>query len=129
MRRRSLDDSQLEGSGSANATLRATSGSALRGLEQLQVALVALRLQALDRNEAQRGRVDAVAQARRCGTVVEQVAQVRIGVRPPELGPHHEDGAVGFLSDVRRVERTREARPPGAGLELVERAEIGRAHV
>src|SRR5438876_5831292 len=98
--------------------------AALLGLlEQRQEALVALGLQTLDRNEAQRGGVDAVAQARRRGAVVEQVAQVGIAVGGPDLGPLHEEGAVALLGDVRRLERPREAGPPGAGLELVERAE------
>src|SRR5213076_1061260 len=98
-------------------------GSALCGLKQRQVALVPLRLQALDRNEAQRSRVDAVAQPRRRRTVVEQMSQVRISVGRSYLGPHHEERPIGLLADVRVLERLREARPPRARLELVERAE------
>src|SRR2546426_10809103 len=47
----------------------------------------------------------------------------RIGMGRPHLGPRHEERPVGLLADVRVLERLREARPPGAGLEFVERAE------
>src|SRR5207248_426081 len=110
---------------------RPEEGALLGLLEQRQEARVALGLQALHGNEAQRGGVDAVAHARRRGAIVEEMAQVGIAVRGPHLGSLHEERAVGLLGDVRRLERSREAGPPGAGLELVERAEqrLPRYHV
>src|SRR5882762_6588464 len=44
-------------------------------------------------------------------------------MRGPHLGPLHEQRAVGLLLDVARLERPREARPAGTGIEFVERAE------
>src|SRR5438093_2166817 len=41
----------------------------------------------------------------------------------PNFGALHEQRAVGLLLDVARIERAREARPAGAGFELVGRAE------
>src|SRR3989454_472900 len=87
------------------------------------VLRVPLHRQPLHRDEAQRRGVDAVAQARRRRAVVEQVAQVGIRVRRADLGAHHEERPVRLLLDVLGLERLGEARPAGAGLELVERAE------
>src|SRR2546426_685733 len=64
--------------------------------EQRQVALVALRLQALHRNEAQRGGVDAVAQPGGRRAVVEQVPQMGIGVCRPDFGPRREERPIGL---------------------------------
>ena len=88
--------------------------------EEHQVLPVALDLEPLDRDEADGGGVDAVAQARRLRAVVEDVAEVRVGVRRADLRAV-EEVAVARLLDV--VERLPEARPPGAGVVLLERAE------
>jgi len=68
-------------------------------------------------------RVDAVAQAGGPRAVVEDVAQVAAAGRAHDLGPAHEERAVGLgvhrLGGRRLVERG----PPGAGLELRVRVE------
>src|SRR5438093_1643575 len=91
--------------------------------EQRQVLPVALFLEALHRDEAQRGRVHAVALAGRRRPVVEDVPQVRVGVRGADLGARREEPAVLPLANVPGLERSREARPARPGLVLVERAE------
>src|SRR5690348_12280432 len=75
------------------------------------------------RNEAHRRRIHAVAQAGRKRAVVEQVAEVRIGVLRANFGARHSKGPIRLRCDVLRNQRTREAGPPSAGLELVGRAE------
>src|SRR5258706_15927896 len=64
-------------------------------LEQRQILPVPRGAKALDGNEPQGGRVDAVALARGGGAVVEQVAEVRVGVGGADFGPCHQEGAVG----------------------------------
>src|SRR2546428_9653138 len=91
--------------------------------EERQVLPVALFLEALYRNEPQRGRVHAVALAGRRRPVVEDVPEVRVGVRGADLGARREEPAVLPLADVPGLERSREARPARPGLVLVERAE------
>ena len=61
--------------------------------------------------------------AGRRGAVVEDVAEVQVGVLGADLGAGHEELAVRFRDDVRWLQRTREARPAGAGFELIARAE------
>src|SRR2546422_8769277 len=51
------------------------------------------------------------------------MAEMGIAMGRADFGTHGEQRSVRLLVDVRRLERLREARPPGAGLELVERAE------
>src|SRR5205814_10422885 len=51
------------------------------------------------------------------------MAQVRISVRGSHFGALHEQRAVGLLRDVIGVEWTSKARPTGARVELIERAE------
>src|SRR3989449_7925497 len=94
-----------------------------RRLEQREIPAVPLRLQAVDRNESQGRRVHAVAQSRWWGTVVEHVAQMRVGVGRADFRAHREERPIDALADIARLERFGEARPPRAGLELVERAE------
>src|SRR2546428_28645 len=94
-----------------------------RRLERREIPPVPLRLEAVHRNEAQRRRVHAVAQAGGRGPVVEHVSEMRIGVGRADFGTHREERAIDPLVDVARFEGFREARPPGAGVELVERAE------
>src|SRR5215471_1266686 len=94
-----------------------------RCVEQLPVFAVSLGLELVDRDEAQRRRVDAVALARRRGAVVEDVAQVRVGALRADLGATHEERAIVLRHDVRPVERPREAGPAGPRVELVARAE------
>src|SRR5260370_27015193 len=84
--------------------------------EERQVLPVALFLEALHGDEAQRGRVHAVALAGRRRPVVEDVPQVRVGVRGADLGARREQPAVLPLVDVPGLERSREARPAGAGV-------------
>src|SRR5207249_10351522 len=91
--------------------------------EERQVLPVALFLEALYRNEPQRGRVHAVALAGRRRPVVEDVPQVRVGVRGADLGARREEPAVLPLANVPELERSREVRPARPGLVLVGRAE------
>src|SRR5436309_3119107 len=91
--------------------------------EERQVLPVALFLEALYRNEPQRGRVHAVALAGRRRPVVEDVPEVRVGVRGADLGARREEPAVIPLAHVPELARYREARPARPGLLLVERAE------
>src|SRR5580704_3129331 len=88
-----------------------------------QVLAVAFGLQAIDRDEPKGRRIHAVAEAGGCWSVVEHVSQVRVRVRRANLGAIHHQRAVAFGLDVRWLEGLGEARPPGAGLELVERRE------
>src|ERR1041384_6506589 len=68
--------------------------------------------------EAQRGRVDAVAQAGRRRAVREYVAEGGVAEGADERGSHHAVAAVDFFDDVVRVQRAEIARPAAAGIEL-----------
>ena len=57
--------------------------------EERAVRAVALGLELVRRDEAQRRRVDAVAQVRRRRAVVEHVAEVRVAALRAHLGPRH----------------------------------------
>src|SRR5690349_16178560 len=94
-----------------------------RAGEQPHVLAVSLGLELVGRDEAQRRRVHAVAEARGRGAVIEHVPEVGIGVRRADLRPGAEERAVGLRLDVGGHEWAREARPSGAGVELVERGE------
>src|SRR4029453_8391573 len=96
---------------------------ARRRLEELAILGVPLRLELVDRDEAQRRRVDAVAQARRRGAVGEHVPEVRVRTLRPYLGARREELRVLTLRDMGLLDRLREAGPAGAGVELVTRAE------
>src|SRR5207245_3142023 len=63
-------------------------------LEERQVLRVALLLQPLHGNEAQRSRAQAVAQAGRRGPVGEDVSQMRVCVRGSDFGSLPEEPAV-----------------------------------
>ena len=63
--------------------------AALGPLEERRVLAVALGRELVDRDEAQRRRVDAVARVRRRRAVVEHVAEVRLAGARAHLGPHH----------------------------------------
>src|SRR5450759_3159767 len=93
------------------------------GLEERCVLTIALGLELRGRNEAHRRGVHAVAQAGGARSVIEEVTQVRIGVRRSNLSALIAKHAVGLRADVRWVERPREAWPAGAGVVFVERAE------
>src|SRR2546422_4071792 len=85
--------------------------------------LSSLPLPRLLRVEFDRGGVDAVAQARRLGAVVEDVAQVPAAVRARHLGPLHEERPVGRLLDRRALRGCVEARPSAVRVELGVRLE------
>src|SRR5512147_1227885 len=103
---------------------------ALAGEERLVLA-VALLLQLVGRDEAQRGRVEAVAEAGRLRPVGEHVAEVGAGVLRADLGAEDPEGDVASLLHVRLIERLREAGPARPRVELVERGEerLPRDHV
>src|SRR5260221_4833789 len=93
--------------------------------EQRAVLAVPLRLELARRNETKRGRVDAVAQALRRRSVVEDVAEVRAGRTRSNFVTRHEKLVVGASRHPRRVDGLREARPAGPGFEFVGGAEEG----
>ena len=73
--------------------------------------------------EIERGRVDAVALARRAGPVVEDVAEMTSAGRARDLGASHPMARVGLGDDAVEVGGLDEARPAGPGVELVLGAE------
>ena len=92
--------------------------------EKLAVGAVALALEVVERDEAQRRGVDAVAQAARLGRAVgEHVAEVAVPVGRTDLGPDHAVAGVRVLHHVARLDRHREARPAGTAVVLVDRGE------
>src|SRR6476659_9557709 len=99
------------------------SRSLLVPLEEMLVLAVALGLELVGRDETERRGVHAVALAGRRRTVIEDMPEVRIGVLRTNLGAHHEQLAIRLRHHVRRLELLREARPAGAAVVLVERAE------
>src|SRR5271154_2993048 len=74
-------------------------------------------------SEIERRRVHAEAQARRPGTVVEDVAEMRAAAAAHHFRPHHPVAAIGFLDDLALVEGGVEARPSTAGIVLGIRGE------
>ena len=71
-------------------------------------------------DEAQRGRVDAVAQAAAVARAVgEHMAEMAVAVRRAHLGADHAVGGVAQLVDVGGLDRLGEARPAAAGIVLV----------
>src|SRR6185436_2784070 len=91
--------------------------------EEPGVLAVTFGLEAVCGDEAQRRRVDAVAQAGRSRAVVEDVPEVRIAGAGPDLDTAHVVRGVALGRHVRLVDRLLEARPAGFRVELVERAE------
>src|SRR6267143_2539814 len=80
----------------------------------------------------QRRRVDAVALAGRCGPVLEHVAEMSAAPAAVHLHALHAVARIALRGDRAGVGGAREARPPGAALELVVGAEqlgaAARAH-
>src|SRR5215217_563011 len=79
------------------------------------------------RVEAERGRVDAVAQACRRGAVVKDMPQVRLAHGAANLRAPHKEAAVLFGLDVMLVDGRVEARPARARVVLRLRAKERRA--
>src|SRR5207249_299805 len=73
--------------------------------------------------ELQRGRVDAVPEARRIRSVVKDVTEVSAAGRAGRLGAGHEQGAVCLGGDRGGIARCEEARPARTRLELRLRSE------
>src|SRR3954468_4658368 len=92
-------------------------------LEQWQVFPVTLFLEVLNRDEVQGGGVDAVAEACWRRAIVEHMPEVRAGDFRVNLGARHAQCHVFVCFDACGLERTGEARPTGAGVILVFRAE------
>jgi len=93
------------------------------GLEELRVLPVTLDLQLGRWNEAHRRRVHAVAQSGRARAVIEDVTEMRIGVRRPNLGAAEAKETICLRANVRGLERPCKAWPPSAGIIFVEGAE------
>src|SRR4029077_2486105 len=68
--------------------------------------------------ELQRGRIDAVAEARRIRSIVEDVTEVPSTARARRLRTRHEERAVGLRGARCRIGRCEEARPASPRLEL-----------
>src|SRR5450755_4169823 len=79
------------------------------------------------RLEIERRGVHAVAQPRRLGAVVEDVAEVRAAAAAEDLGARGEEAAVLFRLDARLRQRRPEARPTRPRIELGLRAKQGMA--
>src|SRR5436853_1037872 len=62
--------------------------------------------------------VDAIPEPGRLGAVVEHVSQVRTAVRALDLGPPHEQAAIGLLLHAPFLNGRPETWPPGSGVEL-----------
>lgn len=88
-------------------------------LEEHTVLAIAFLLQVLFGNKAQSCRVDTVPQSVRSRAVIEYMAQVGIRCLAAYLSADHQVAEVGFLLDHIVPDRTREARPAAAGIELV----------
>ena len=96
-------------------------------LEELHVLPIPLFHQVLPGNEPERRRIHAVTQARWFGAVIEYMADVRVGVFAPDLGPDREPAPVLFLHDIAGLEGLGETRPSRAGIVFVEGTEQGLA--
>src|SRR5438874_720532 len=70
------------------------------------------------RCEVERRRVDAVAHARRVGTVREEMSEMRAAAGAFDLDPAHAEGPVLFRRDAPFFRDVVEARPSRARLEL-----------
>src|SRR5947209_15663550 len=70
------------------------------------------------RLELQRRRVDAVAQAARAGTVLEDVAEMAVAFRAEHLGADHAVADVALLVDMGLRRRRGKARPAASGIEF-----------
>src|SRR5262249_43684344 len=77
--------------------------------------------------ELERGRVHAIAQARRPRPVFEDVTEMRIARRAQYFGALHEEAPVLLGAEVLLGHRRVEARPAAAGVELRRRVEQRRA--
>ena len=91
--------------------------------EQGCVLTVTFRFETGRGDETHRRGVHAVAQAGRRGAVLENVAEVGVGVFRANFGADHEELAIALRDHVLRLERAREARPAGSGVVFVERRE------
>src|SRR5208337_1487479 len=92
-------------------------------LEQLDILSVAFLSQVLLGDEAQGGRVHAVAQPCRRRPVIKDMPEMRIGMLAPDLCPCREKAPVLLLHDITRLQRLGEARPARARIILVLGAE------
>src|SRR5437016_1522564 len=73
--------------------------------------------------EIKRCGVDAVAQAGGLGAILEDVPEMPATAPAGYLGPDHAVAGVDVKLHVLQVDRLREARPPGPGVELDARIE------
>jgi hypothetical protein len=91
-----------------------------RLLEDLLVLTVALRFEFLVGHEAQRRRVDAVAQAALGGrAIVEDMAEMAVTVARTNFSADHAVARVRVLDHIFGLERNREARPAATAVELL----------
>src|SRR5262249_56043735 len=74
-------------------------------------------------DKLQSNRVHAVAQMRRLGTVVKDMAKVRVASRARHLYACHSQAIIGCGLDLALCDRGPEARPAGPGVEFRVRAE------
>lgn len=84
-------------------------------------------IEVVDRDEAEGGGVDAVAEVSGCWAVREDVAEVGVGLLGTDFGADHAVAGVGQFDDGLRINGAEEAGPAGAGIEFVGGAEEGLA--
>ena len=77
----------------------------------------------LFRREIQRSRVNAVPQTGRLGTVLKDVAQVRVALTAKHLGAPHSVALIRFRLDIFRDSRLPKTRPPGSRVKFRFRTE------
>src|SRR5208283_353035 len=90
--------------------------------KEFAILAVALAFEFVQGNEAQRCRVDAVAQAAGVlRAIVKHVTQMAVAMARPHFGAGHAVTHVGLFFHVRGFYRLGEARPTAVAIELVER--------
>src|SRR6185312_847684 len=92
--------------------------------EQLAVFAVAFLLEIVEMDEAQRGRIDAIAQAAfGAWAIGKEMSEMAVAIAGANLGPDHAVAGVAVFDDILRLDRPGEARPAGAAVEFVDRGE------
>ena len=84
--------------------------------EQLSKLAIAFIGQRFYRDEAQCGRVDAVAQSGRRWSVLKNMAKMGVGLFAAHLGTGHQPGHIGALNNILLDQRPGKARPAGFGV-------------
>jgi len=82
-------------------------------LEEFAIAAVPFSLKLVERDETERGRIDAVAQtARFRRAVLEHMAEVTVPMSRPNFGSGHAMAEILLVNDIFSLDRPSETRPP-----------------